>query len=178
MRRPYPPLRLRRSGSLFEPADKLADWIDLTFVAQGSPLENERYEVLREAPSIGVLWTNAANVRSRVRTLGTAEIPIPRQGAFWTKARIVYQLEQWFGDVPTFLITLYAPWCAEASNAEFCALVEHELHHCGQAKDDFGGPRFNAVTGGPLWAILPHDVEEFVGVVERYGAAATGEQTV
>ena len=36
---------------------------------------------------------------------------------------------QWFGRVPAFLITLAADYCAECSDAEFCALVEHELYH-------------------------------------------------
>lgn len=175
MRRPLPPERLRRPGRVFEPAPRVADWLTETFIAEGSPLENERYQVLREA-RIGVLWTNAANSRQGRATLGTAEIPIPRQGAYWTKARITYQLEEWFGKVPTFLVTLFAPWCATAPNDAWCALVEHELHHCGQAVDQYGSPRFHALTGAPLFAILPHDVEEFVGVIARYGTGAVDDK--
>lgn len=35
----------------------------------------------------------------------------------------------WFGDVPAFIITLAADYCARCSDADFCALVEHELCH-------------------------------------------------
>ena len=33
-----------------------------------------------------------------------------------------------------------------------------------------GEPKFDRLTGGPLFAIQGHDVEEFTGVVRRYGA--------
>ncbi len=174
MKRPFPPERLRRPGRSFEPSPRVAEWLRATFIAVGSPLENERYKDIRTA-QIGVLWTNDENTRGQSMTLGTAEIPIPRQGAHWTKARLTYQLEQWFGQAPNFLITLYAPWCADARSDEWCALVEHELHHCGQAVNEYGTPRFHAHTGAPLWEIKPHDVEQFVGVAERYPAAALGE---
>jgi hypothetical protein len=47
--------------------------------------------------------------------------------------------------------------------------VEHELGHAGQAKDEFGGPRFSRETGKPLFTMRPHDVEVFVFEAERYG---------
>ena len=52
-----------------------------------------------------------------------------------------------------------------------CALIEHELYHCAQDTDADGFPAFDSQTGRPKWTIDPHDVEEFVGVAERYGAA-------
>lgn len=56
------------------------------------------------------------------------------------------------------------------SDAAFCALCEHELSHCGQARDEFGVPKFSQETGMPAFCMRGHDVEEFVGVVARYGA--------
>ena len=41
-------------------------------------------------------------------------------------------------------------------------------------KDEFGAPKFNQQTGRPSFTMRGHDVEEFVGVVRRYGAEATG----
>lgn len=79
---------------------------------------------------------------------------------------------EWFGRVPAFLITLAAGYCASCSDVEFCALVEHELYHVAQARDAFGAPAFNKDTGMPKLRIVAHDVEEFVGVVRRYGATA------
>ncbi|HVR48145.1 MAG TPA: putative metallopeptidase, partial [Pseudorhodoferax sp.] len=54
------------------------------------------------------------------------------------------------------------------SDAEWCALVEHELYHVGQEMDEFGAPKFTR-EGMPRLCIRGHDVEEFVGVVRRYG---------
>lgn len=70
--------------------------------------------------------------------------------------------------MPAFLITLAADYCATCSDAEFCALVEHELYHIGHAPDAYGAPAFDK-EGRPKLRIVGHDVEEFVGVVARYG---------
>lgn len=86
----------------------------------------------------------------------------------WQKGRQEQQFEDWFGRVPTFMITLDGSYCAQCSDAEWCALVEHELYHVAQAMDDFGAPRFGK-DGKPKLKIRGHDVEEFVGVVRRYG---------
>lgn len=78
--------------------------------------------------------------------------------------------------VPDFIITIDGNFWKEASNPERFALIEHELYHCAQARDEFGAPRFNQSSGKPIFEIIAHDVEEFVGVVQRYGAEATGIQ--
>lgn len=77
-------------------------------------------------------------------------------------------MQEWFGHVPDFLITLDASYCARCSDTEFCALVEHELYHVGHMNDEFGDPKFRK-DGTPVLYIRGHDVEEFVGVVRRYG---------
>ena len=43
-----------------------------------------------------------------------------------------------------------------------------------QALDEFGFPKFSSETGRPVFALKAHDVEEFEGVVSRYGAEASG----
>jgi hypothetical protein len=91
-----------------------------------------------------------------------------RNGA-WQNGRQEMQMRDWFGIIPDFVITLDAYFCDAAREAEFCALVEHELYHCGQKTDEFGMPKFNRETGKPSFGIKGHDVEEFVGVVRRYG---------
>ena len=48
-------------------------------------------------------------------------------------------------------------------------MLDHELYHFAQATDRFGAPRFNEATGRPRFCIKRHDVEEFVGVVRRFG---------
>jgi hypothetical protein len=78
-------------------------------------------------------------------------------------------MREWFGPVDLdFVITLDAHYCSQCSDAEFCALLEHELYHCGQVKDEFGIPKFGR-DGNPVFGMRAHDIEEFVGVVRRYG---------
>lgn len=99
---------------------------------------------------------------------------MPRDGgARWSQMMGIYQLEQWFGCVPDFLITIDAELALDVDDASFCALIEHELYHAAQAVGMFGEPRFTR-EGDPVFAMRAHDVEQFVGVVERYGAAAAG----
>jgi len=45
-------------------------------------------------------------------------------------------------------------------------------------RDAFGAPKFKKSTGLPSFTLRGHDVEEFVGVVRRYGAAAAGVQAM
>lgn len=72
----------------------------------------------------------------------------------WQKARQEQQMREWFGDEPTYLITLAA---------DYCALVEHELYHITQATDEYRAPKFTQ-DGLPKLYLSGHDVEEFVGV--------------
>jgi hypothetical protein len=82
-------------------------------------------------------------------------------------------VEEWFGAMPDFLLTFSAPAAHDMDDASFCALVEHELYHCAQKMDQYGMPKFKE-DGSPSFAIRGHDVEEFVGVVARYGAIDPG----
>ncbi|MGU3496364.1 putative metallopeptidase [Xanthobacteraceae bacterium A53D] len=144
-----------------------------TFIDEGAVLENEEHAHLRNA-DIGFLWTNVANARQGRSIIGQAELGEP-QGAMgkWAKARARAQVRGWFGGVPDFIITIDATWSAEADDASFCALLEHELSHCGQERDGFGMPKFKRY-GQPVWGLRAHDVETFVGVAKRYGAVEAG----
>jgi len=82
------------------------------------------------------------------------------------------QMVDWFGRVPEVVITLAADYCSSCTDTEFCALVEHELYHVAQEADQYGAPKFLR-DGTAALTMRAHDVEEFVGVVRRYGA---GEQ--
>ena len=166
--RPMPPSELFADpfGS-FMPSSQAVDWIFNQIIDPAGSLHNPDHLHLTDA-IIGVLWTSCGNVRQGRQVLGQTEIPMFRCGA-WQKARQELQLRQWFGVVPDFIITLDAHFCEQAEDSEFCALVEHELYHCGQEMDAFGLPKFRKSTGLPAFAIRGHDVEEFVGVVRRYG---------
>lgn len=170
--RPLPPIDLIEAEEIrFEPAPDLIEWARETFIAEDASLRNEDHHHLNSAV-LAALWTNVPNGRAGRRIVGQCEMSLPPAGK-WLRGRIERQLLDWFGAVPDFLLTFDAGYAAECSDAEFCALVEHELYHCGQERDVFGAPKFRK-TGLPAFAIRGHDVEEFVGVVRRYGADASG----
>lgn len=151
----------------FLPAPKLAAWVRGTFIQKDSPLCNEDHKHLRLA-DVRFLWTNVTYVDQGRNVLGTCQFGKPGGASAWSKGQRAQQIEEWFGTVPTFMIILSAPFCAGADMMSICALIEHELYHAGQAKNEFGFPKYSK-DGIPKWAIRGHDVEEFVGVADRYG---------
>jgi len=178
--RPRPPERLLGQDGAdtvrpFESAPELEAWARATFISEDAPLLNEEHAHLRDA-TIGFMWTAVPNARGGNGVVGQAEIP-SIQGGKWARGRFFQQVEAWFGLVPDFMITLEASFADQADDATFCSLVEHELYHCGQAKDAWGAPRFSKTTGRPIFTMRGHDVEEFVGVVARYGVGAAAGQT-
>jgi hypothetical protein len=158
----------------FVPASDVASWVEATFFDPSSPVANPEHAHLADA-HIGYLWTTVENNRKGKRVIGQCETGSP-QGAMgkWSKARAEQQVVEWFGSVPDFVITLDAEYCRHCGDAEFMALVEHELYHAAQDVDGFGMPKFNKQTGQPVFTIRGHDVEQFIGVVRRYGADAAG----
>ncbi len=151
---------------MLAPAPELQEWIERAILAAGGPLHNPDHAHLVEA-DLAFLWASTGFQKAGRMVLGQAEqVMFCTDG--WQKARQEQQMIEWFGRVPAFLITLAADYCAICSDAEFCALVEHELYHIGHAPDPYGAPAF-AKQGRPKLRIVGHDVEEFVGVVARYG---------
>lgn len=148
------------------PALDMAGWVMETFIAEDAELSNPDHAHLQHA-SIGFLWAASGFARQGRTVLGYCEELAFRCNA-WQRDRQEQQMRAWFGLVPDFLITLAADYCAQCTDTEFCALVEHELYHIGHAKDDAGAPKFTK-EGMPKLAMRAHDVEEFVGVVRRYG---------
>jgi hypothetical protein len=126
---------------------------------------------------IGFIWTIAENSRHGRRIIGTCEIPQFKCGK-WQKARQEQQIYEWFGFIPDFLITFDASFWISADPPEKLALFEHELYHAGQKRDMFGLPKFSRKSAKPRFALAGHSVEEHTGVVRRYGAEASGQDTV
>lgn len=177
--RPRPPASLFSidsaiDGLTFVPAIDLETWLRATFIDEDATLCNEDHAHLRYA-RIACLWTTVENSRNGRTIIGMAEFGQNIGGmGKWQKARAHQQIYEWFDYWPDFLLTFSASYADACSDAQFCALVEHELYHCGQERDEFGLPRFKKSTGGPAFTMRGHDVEEFVGVVKRYGADAAG----
>lgn len=176
MLRPLPPLdSLPYPFSLYRPAPEVWEWIDHQLLSEDGGIYNPDHEHLRDA-DIAVLWASSGFEKAGRLVLGQAESVMFRAGG-WQKARQEQQMIQWFGRVPAFLITLAADYCANCSDAEFCALVEHELYHIARKTDEFGAPKFKQ-DGTPSLYLKGHDVEEFVGVVRRYGASEEVQQLI
>ncbi len=158
--------RAEAAGVLLAPAPQLLEWTERVILAADGALHNPDHAHLVDA-DLAFLWASSGFQKVGRVVLGQAEQVMFRAGG-WQKARQEQQMIEWFGRVPAFLITLAADYCATCSDAEFCALVEHELYHIGHAPDPYGAPAFDK-AGRPKLRIVGHDVEEFVGVVARYG---------
>ncbi|MNJ22744.1 hypothetical protein D3C77_171180 [compost metagenome] len=171
-----PPVDLLDSPLLtLKPAPEAWEWIQAEILATTGSIHNEDHAHLIDA-RIGVLWASSGFAKQGRVVLGQAEQVMFRAGG-WQKARQEQQMRDWFGEEPDYLITLAADYCAECTDAEFCALVEHELYHIAQATDQYGAPKFTQ-EGLPKLQMRGHDVEEFVGVVRRYGAGEDVQQLI
>jgi len=181
MDRPYPPSSLLELSELsglgirLTPAPDVWEWLQAEILADTGSIHNPDHAHLIDA-DIRVMWASAAFTKKGRSVVGQAEQVAFRAGG-WQKARMEQQMLDWFGDVPAYIITLAADYCAQCSDAEFCALVEHELFHIAQAKDQYGAPKFTQ-DGLPKLEMRGHDVEEFVGVVRRYGASPAVQELV
>ena len=171
MYRPAPPASVLDMVGLsprLTPAPEVWEWLQAQILADTGSIHNEDHAHLIDA-DIRVMWASSSFEKQGRRVLGQAEQVAFRAGG-WQKARMEQQMRDWFGDIPDFIITLAADYCATCSDADFCALVEHELYHLAQATDQYGQPAFTK-EGVPKLKLQGHDVEEFVGVVRRYGAS-------
>jgi hypothetical protein len=176
MSRPLPPANLLESPWLtLLPAPDVWEWVKAQVLAETGSIHNPDHAHLVDA-NIGVLWASSGFAKQGRVVLGQAEQVMFRAGG-WQKARQEQQMWDWFGEVPDYLITLAADYCAQCTDAEFCALVEHELYHIAQATDQYGAPKFTQ-EGLPKLQMRGHDVEEFVGVVRRYGASPDVQELV
>ncbi|WP_286898226.1 MULTISPECIES: putative metallopeptidase [Pseudomonas] len=176
MSRPKPPADLLESLWLtLRPAPEVWEWIQREILATTGSIHNEEHGHLIDA-SVGVMWASSSFAKKGRSVLGQAEQLMIRAGG-WQKARQEQQMRDWFGEEPEFLITLAADYCAQCTEAEFCALVEHELYHIAHKLDKYGAPAFTQ-DGMPKLEMRGHDVEEFVGVVKRYGASNDVQQLI
>lgn len=149
-------------------------WARETFVLPGSALANPDHAHLVDC-RIGALWARPQLRRHQRQILATTEVPLPPPAAnAWTRGLWLDQqlalFPAWQGELPDFRWIFWARSAQDLDDLSWCALVEHELYHCGEDLDEYGAPKFDRLTGRQKYAIKGHDVEEHVGVVERYGA--------
>lgn len=179
-RRPYPPANFTGENWLpytrIIPASEISEWVNQHILSEEGRIHNPDHIHLLDA-DVAFMWASGAFEKKGRYVLGQCEQVMLRAGG-WQKARMEQQMHEWFGRIPKFIITLAADYCEQCSDLEFCALVEHELYHIAQATDDYGAPKFNKETGMPVLKLRGHDVEEFVGVVRRYGASKDVQEMV
>lgn len=162
-------------GTRLQPAPEIGEWVQAVILSEGGELHNPDHAHLIDAP-LRFLWASACFEKQWRTVVGQAEAVMFRAGG-WQKARQEQQMIDWFGEVPGFVITLAADYCSQCSDTEFCALIEHELYHIAQKLDQYGAPKFTQ-DGLPSLTLRGHDVEEFVGVVRRYGAGHDVQQLI
>ena len=174
---PAPPDDVLQGPGTVSPALDVEAWVLDTVLDEDGALYNPDHGHLAEgAARVAFLWCSDRYAKNGRVVLGTCQLGPPRGNA-WNVARQRDQLETWFGAVPDFLVTLDARFFAGALAADRAApalaVVEHELYHAAQKTDRYGDPAFDP-DGRPVWAVRGHDVEEFVGVVRRYGLDTPG----
>ncbi|WP_060470193.1 putative metallopeptidase [Acinetobacter baumannii] len=170
--RPMPPEWLFEMDTPnFVPAPELWEWIRKVFLDPKSKLFNPDHMHLRSFryPDIAVMWARSGFKKQGRQVIGTTEKVMINAGG-WKKERQEEQYIQWFNYLPEYLITFDASYSRIASDVNFCALLEHELYHIGVERDEDGDPLISEMTGLPKHYLAGHDVEEFVGVVKRWGA--------
>lgn len=72
-------------------------------------------------------------------------------------------------ELPHFLILIDRNIWEGYSIEEKVALIDHELSHCDQDREEDGETTKLHKDGTPCWRIRGHDLEEFCGVVARNG---------
>ncbi|MDC4490981.1 putative metallopeptidase [Acinetobacter baumannii] len=177
--RPFPPQELidkadEEEAIRLAPAPDLMNWVIANFLTIGGPLHNPDHDHIAELihdneEFLAFAWASSACMAKKRMVLGQCEKVMFNQGG-WKKARQEQQMRDWFGYVPVYLITIDASYCDQATDGDFCALIEHELYHIGVERDEDGDPLISEMTGLPKHYLAGHDVEEFVGVVKRWGA--------
>ncbi|HAV5512033.1 TPA: hypothetical protein JI079_17910 [Acinetobacter baumannii] len=177
--RPFPPQELidkadEEEAIRLAPAPDLMNWVIANFLTIGGPFHNPDHDHIAELihdneEFLAFAWASSACMAKKRMVLGQCEKVLFNQGG-WKKARQEQQMRDWFGYVPVYLITIDASYCDQATDRDFCALIEHELYHIGVERDEDGDPIISEMTGLPKHYLAGHDVEEFVGVVKRWGA--------
>lgn len=185
--RPFPPTDLIDQAEDEEalrlaPAPDLKKWVVKNFLTIHAELHNPDHDHIAELlhdndEFLAFAWASSAAVAKKRMVLGQCEKVMFNQGG-WKKARQEQQMRDWFGFVPIYLITIDASYCEKSNDRDFCALIEHELYHIGVERDDDGEIVYSDMTGLPKHYLAAHDVEEFVGVVKRYGASENVKRLV
>ena len=176
--RPFPPTELidqaeQEEAIRLAPAPELKEWVVKNWLTVGGELHNPDHDHIAELlhdneEFLAFAWASSAAVSKKRMVLGQCEKVMFNQGG-WKKARQEQQMRDWFGFVPQYLITIDATYCEQASDRDFCRLIEHELYHIGVERDEDGEVIYSDHTGLPKHYLAGHDVEVFFGEIRQHG---------
>ena len=176
--RPFPPQTLieqaeEQEAILLAPAPELKQWVTDNWLTLGGGFHNPDHdhiaELLHDNESfLAFAWASSACTVKKRMVLGQCEKVMFQQGG-WKKARQEQQMRDWFGFVPQYLITVDGLYSEQASDRDFCRLIEHELYHIGVERVD-GEIIYSDSTGLPKHYLAGHDVEVFFGETKIWGA--------
>lgn len=176
--RPFPPTELidqaeQEEAIRLAPAPELKEWVVKNWLTVGGELHNPDHDHIAELlhdneEFLAFAWASSAAVAKKRMVLGQCEKVMFNQGG-WKKARQEQQMRDWFGFVPQYLITIDATYCEQASDRDFCRLIEHELYHIGVERDEDGEVIYSDHTGLPKHYLAGHDVEVFFGEIRQHG---------
>lgn len=111
MVRPMPPLEMEALSHLcISPAEDVWTWITDEILSDTGSIHNEDHAHLLGA-DIRVMWASSSFEKQGRTVLGQVEQVAFRAGG-WQKARMEQQMRDWFGEVPSFIVTLAADYCA------------------------------------------------------------------
>lgn len=82
-----------------------------------------------------------------------------RSKAIWGKAAKAGSKVEFFAEHDFLIEFNWQEW-RHLSPMQRIALVDHELMHCGREEND---------KGERSWVMVPHDIEEFGAIVQRWG---------
>jgi hypothetical protein len=152
----------------------LKEWVLANWLTIGGELHNPDHDHIAELLHddenfLAFAWASSAAMAKKRMVLGQCEKVMFNQGG-WKKARQEQQMRDWFGAVPVYLITVDAAYCEQATDRDFCRLIEHELYHIGVERDEDGEIIYSDHSGLPKHYLAGHDVEVFFGETKRWGA--------
>lgn len=155
---------------MFAPAGELHEFLHKTIFNKKHKYFNKDHKHLFELEfhELAFMWAEGGFDKSGKHVIGECE-KVQFMAGGWKKERQRMWFRMILGDIPEYLITLDARYCRDCTDLELRALLEHELYHIVQKTDIYGDLAFKA-NGRPSLEIIAHDVEEFNGVVRRYGA--------
>jgi hypothetical protein len=143
------------------------------FIDEDGPLHNPEHEHLDKA-TIGFAWAPEENSRNMRRILGQTELMPPMAMGKWQRGRAIAQMADWFGEPPRLPHHDRQSSPPASTTPASAPSSSTSSTIAPRRRTRFGHPKFHRDTGEPMWGIRGHDVEEFVGVVARYGTEATG----